>query len=510
MKVKKPYSLISLMIPFGCFLIAASSCSTSEKRETAKVRPNILILMSDNHLFSHLGCYGDPVVQTPNIDKVAKEGVLFTHAFCQSPSCTPARAAMLTGRDVWQLKEGANLWGSLPSDLVVYPDLLEKAGYHVGIEGKGWGPGNYQASGWKRDPGGNRYNSFEEFYNEAERGQPWCYWFSSRNPHRPFGNDGGKKANIDLNKIKVPAYLPDVLPVREDMEGYYSEIEHFDDEVGDYLSLIGEMGQLENTVVVICSDNGWQMPRGLANLYDFGSRIPLIISWPGHFIGGREVDDFVLINDFAPTFLELAGVPVPEIMTARSLVNILKSEKSGQVESHRDFVITARERHAFVRKSGAGYPGRAIRTNEYLYIRNYEPTRWPAGDPPLYGDVDAHMLQYPCPTKMYILKNKDKEEVAPFFEMAFGKRPEEELYDLSKDPEQLVNVADQPEYMEIKAKLSNQLKEYLSKTGDPREGGEPFDFDGAEYYMDADKTPRPGEEARRKLDLKDEYSYITE
>ncbi len=250
------------------------------------------------------------------------------------------------------------------------------------------------------------------------------------------------------------------------------------------------------------------MPRGLANLYNFGTRIPLIISWPGHFKEGRSVDDFVLMNDFAPTFLELAGAPVPEVMTAKSLVNILMSEKSGQVETDRDFVVTARERHAFVRKNGAGYPARAIRTGDYLYIHNYEPDRWPAGDPPLYGDVDAHMLQYPCPTKMYMLVNKDKKEVAPLFELAFGKRPAEELYDLATDPEQMVNVAGRQEYREIKTKLSRQLKEYLAKTGDPREGGEPFDFDNTEYYMEADKTPRAGEEAKKALELEDEYNYL--
>lgn len=510
MNFKSFNSTIIRIMSVTLIMVTMSNCSPEKKKEKSefKMRPNILILMSDNHSYNHLGCYGDPVIKTPNIDKVAKEGVLFTHAFCQSPSCTPARAAMLTGRDVWQLKEGANLWGSFPSDLTVYPDLLEKAGYHVGIEGKGWGPGNHEVSGWERNPGGVRYFSFEEFYNEVERGQPWCYWFSSRDPHRPFRKDGGKKANIDLDKIEVPGYLPDVNPVREDMADYYSEIQHFDGEVGYYLSLVGEMGQLENTIVIISSDNGWQMPRGLANLYDHGTRIPLIISWPGHFKGGRIVDDFVLMNDFAPTFLEFAGVPTPENMTARSLVNILKSEKNGIVEEDRNFVVMARERHAFVRGNGVGYPARAVRTKDYLYIRNYEPDRWPAGDPPLYGDVDAHMLHYTCPTKMYMLLNWNKKEVKPFFDLAFGKRPAEELFDLSKDPEQMINVAYEPVYQEIKDDLSKQLTAYLSKTGDPREGGPAFDFDKTEYYMEADKTPRPGEEAKKALGLEEEYNYL--
>ena len=510
MNLKNFQSAMISIIHVGSLLVTVNNCSPDNQRGKGRtaLRPNILILMSDNHSYNHLGAYGDPVVKTPNIDKVAKEGVLFTHAFCQSPSCAPARAAMLTGQEVWQLREGANLWGSLPSDLTVYPDLLEKAGYHVGIEGKGWGPGNHEVSGWERNPGGERYSSFEEFYNDVERGQPWCYWFSSRDPHRPFRKDGGKKANIDLDKIEVPAYLPDVKPVMEDMADYYSEIQHFDSEVGYYLSLVGEMGQLENTVVVICSDNGWQMPCGLANLYDHGTRIPLIISWPGHFKGERKVDDFVLMNDFAPTFLEMAGIPIPESMTAKSLVNILESEKSGVIDEGRDFVVTARERHAFVRENGMGYPARAIRTKDYLYIRNYEPNRWPAGDPPLYGDVDAHMLQYPSFTKMYMLENRDKKEVKPLFQLAFGKRPAEELFDLSKDPDQMNNVSEDPVYQKIKAKLSSQLSAYLVKTGDPRESGPPFNFDETEYYMEADKTPRPGEEAKKALGLEDEYNYL--
>jgi N-sulfoglucosamine sulfohydrolase len=216
----------------------------------------------------------------------------------------------------------------------------------------------------------------------------------------------------------------------------------------------------------------------------------------------------VLLNDFAPTFLELAGLPIPESMTAKSLVGILESGKSGVVEEDRNFVVLARERHAFVRANGASYPGRAIRTKQYLYIRNYEPDRWPAGDPPLYGDVDAHRLHYPSPTKMYILVNREKEEVKPFFELGFGKRPAEELYDLTKDPDQVKNVANEQGYREIKNRLSNQLTEYLSKSGDPREGGPPFDWDNTDYFMEADKRPIPGDEAKKILGLADQYSYV--
>ncbi len=308
----------------------------------------------------------------------------------------------------------------------------------------------------------------------------------------------------------MPPYLPDNDDVRGDIADYYAEIQHFDGEVGALLELLGEVGQLENTVIFVSSDNGWQMPRGLANLYDFGTRVPLVISHPGDFPGGRAVADFVSLTDFAPTILELAGLPRPVDMTARSLVPILRSEAQGTVEPSRNFIAMGRERHAFVRKNGPGYPGRALRTADFLYIRNYEPDRWPAGDPPLYGDVDAHMLQYPSPTKMYLLKHREEPAIRPLFALAFGKRPAEELYDLREDPDQMRNVASEEAYSEARDRLSRQLTAYLEETGDPRETGGEMKWEGAEYFATKDKRPRPSRQAIEELGLDEEYSYIDE
>ncbi len=482
-------------------------CGCGHHKKTDQPRPNILILMSDNHSWNHLGCYGDPVVKTPTIDELSEKGIRFTNAYCSAPSCAPARASMLTGQDIWRLEEAANLWGTFPEKFRVYTDMLEDEGYLVGYEGKGWGPGDYEAGGRIRNPAGRRYNSFEEFFNDKERGQPFCYWYSSRDPHRPYKVGGWEAAGIDPGKITVPPYLPDVTEVRKDIGDYYAEIQNFDRDVASYIELVKEMGALENTLVIVCSDNGWQMPRGLANLYDFGTRIPLIVSMPARYKGGRVIDDFVSLNDFAPTFLELAGIPVPDYMNARSFVDILASGKSGLVDPQRDYIVTARERHAFARKGGTGYGARSIRTKDFLYIRNYEPDSWPAGDPPLYGDVDAHMLHYPCPTKMHMLKNKDRKGVKELFELAFAKRPAEELYDLTEDPYQMVNLADVAEYSEVRKMLSARLTEHLKENGDPRELGGTMKWLGAPYYAEKDFRPRPSEEARSELNLEEEYSY---
>lgn len=507
MKENDIIKLAVLIIMAGALIVGG--CGPEKEKE--QNRPNILLLMSDNHSWNHLGSYGDPVVKTPNIDSLAQQGVRFTNAFCDAPSCTPARAALLTGQDIWRLEEGANLWGTLPSKFHVYTDMLEDAGYLVGHEGKGWGPGNEKAGGRDRNPAGDKYESFKEFYKKRKEGQPFHYWFSSRNPHRPYDRpdvENPKKAGIELASIKVPAYLPDNDTVRGDIADYYSEVQDFDREVGSFIQLLKEMGELENTIIIVCSDNGWQMPRGLANLYEFGTKIPLIASMPERFSGSRVVDDFVSLKDLAPTLLEFAGVPVPKEMTAKSLVNILNSEKSGIIEPERDFMVTARERHAFVREGGAGYGGRSIITKDFLYIRNYESEQWPAGDPPLYGDIDAHMLHYPSPTKMYMLMNREKEGVRELFDLAFGKRPAEELYDLRNDPDQMKNIAKLADYQETKKVLAEKLNGYLKNTDDPRTVGGEMKWIGSQYFAEKDKKPTPSKSSQQKLGLKEEYNYV--
>ncbi len=502
----KKVSLTTRHLFIYMILFIYMSCDQKKNKSEPK-RPNILLLMSDNQSADHLGCYGDKSVKTPNIDKLAKKGLIFKNAYCSAPSCSPARASMLTGQDIWNLGEAANLWSSFPK-VKVYSQLMEASGYHIGIEGKGWGPGDEAVTGWEQNPGGTRYNSFEEFFNEVEKGQPWMYWYSSRDPHRPYKKEGWKNSGIQLDSIFVPPYLPDNIEVRKDIADYYDEIQRFDEEVGSYISLLKEMGELENTMIIVCSDNGWQMPRGLANLYDFGTKIPVIISWPDFFTPGREIEDFINIKDFAPTFLELAGITKPKQMNAQSFVDILTSEKQGVINPQRDHVIMARERHAFVRRGGLGYPGRAIRTNDYLFIKNYEPERWPAGDPPLYGDVDAHMLHYDAPTKIYMLKNKNSQDIKPLFDLAFSKRPEYELYNIKEDPFQMNNLSQVDEYKPIFEALLSKLNTYLVKTNDPRETELEFDWDNTHYYKDRDKKPKPSKKAIELLGLDQEYNYL--
>ena len=457
---------------------------TSPAIAQGRKQPNILFAIADDQSYLHTSAAGYKAVSTPNFDRVAQKGVRFTHSFCSSPSCTPSRGAILTGQDFWRLEEGGNLWSSLPTKFGLYTDLLEAAGYYVGLQGKGWGPGNLEAAGRTRNPAGPNYKEFATFFQAKPKDKPFCFWFGSTDPHRPYDKGSGQKAGIKLDDIEVPSWLPDDPTVREDIADYLSEIQRFDRDVGAILSVIARAGEFENTLVVITSDNGMPFPRAKTNLYDSGTRMPLAIAWPASIPGGRVVDDFVSHTDFAPTFLDAAGLPVPESMTGRSLLPLLRSKQPGQVDKRRDHVFTGRERHTQMRAGGVGYPMRAIRTREFLYIRNYEPDRWPSGDPPHFGDIDNGL------SKEFVATHKEAPEYAKFHQLACAKRPAEELYDLKEDAAQQVNVASNRKYARQKSTLARMLASYLTRTSDPRATGRKVIWDTSPYYGNRNPQPR--------------------
>ncbi len=461
------------------------SCAIQNSEAGLKNRPNILFCLADDWSWPHASIAGDKVVKTPTFDRIACEGVLFENAFVSAPSCTPSRGAILTGQWHWRLEEGGNLWSTLPAKFAVYPDILEKAGYHTGFTRKGWGPGRDEPGGRTRNPAGRRYKDFTEFLKAQPEGAPFCFWFGSTDPHRSYKWRSGIESGMKLEDVQVPACLPDTTTVRIDICDYYWEVQRFDSEVGQLLKMLEEAGELDNTVVVISGDNGLPFPRCKSNLYDTGTNVPLAVRWPGRIKGERVVKDFVSLADLAPTFLEAAGLRPAKDMTAKSFMNVLRSSKSGQVDRKRDKIFTGKERHAYVRQDGLGYPSRAVRTHDFLYIRNFEPDRWPAGDsdtgeyrdpPGKFGDIDG------SPTKTYMMDHRDDPEARKLFELGFGKRPAEELYDLRKDPDQLDNVAEKPQYAKTKASLAKMLTSELKATKDPRILGNGDIFDKYPYY----------------------------
>jgi N-sulfoglucosamine sulfohydrolase len=469
----------------ACMLPAAFH--RSAVAQAAERRPNILFCLGDDYAWPHAGAYGDKVVRTPAMDRMAREGALFSHAFCAAPSCTPSRAAILTGQAPHRLAEGGNLHGFLPARFRVYPELLEEAGYHVGFTRKGWGPGNLEAGGRKRNPAGPSFASFEVFLKGTPEAKPFCFWFGSNDPHRPYEQGAGLKSGLKPDDVRVPSIWPDTPEVRSDILDYYVEVERFDREIGEMLRLLEAAGKLENTLVVITGDNGWPFPRAKANLYDAGTRQPLAVRWPAQVTGGRILEDFINLADLAPTFLEAAGLkPLPE-MTGRSFLSLLTGkEPPGQ----RTRTFVERERHANVRKGDLGYPARAIRTRDYLYIRNFRPDRWPAGDPEMYfavgpyGDCDA------SPTKDFILSRRNDGKYANYYEMCFARRPAEELYDLARDPHQMANVAAKEEYAATKKVLRVELERWMKETADPRATSDDDRWDKYPYFGAPAKAPK--------------------
>ncbi|MEO5820362.1 MAG: sulfatase-like hydrolase/transferase [Vicinamibacteraceae bacterium] len=441
-------------------------------------RPNIVVAIADDWSFPHAGIYGDGTVRTPNFDRIAREGVRFTHAFAAAPSCTPSRAALLTGQAVHRLQEGGNLWGFLPVAHAVYPDLLEQAGYSVGYAGKGWGPGRFEPGGRTRNPAGPQFKSFADFMERRAKGSPFSFWFGSTDPHRPYLPGTGAQSGMNADGVQVPAFLPDTTEVRTDLLDYYFEIQRFDRDLGQIIEALERAGELDNTIIIVTSDNGLPFPRAKANVYDGGARVPLAIRGPGVTQAGSAIDAFVSLADLAPTLLESAGLKPLETMTGRTLLPLLR----GEAQPARDRVFIERERHANVRPGDLSYPVRAIRTADHLYIRNFRPDRWPAGDPEKYvavgpfGDIDGG------PSKSLLLDRPPDSAVAPFFQLATAKRPAEELYDLREDPHQVRNVAGQAAHRAAQQRLRADLDRWMRDTADPRATEDDDRWDGFPYY----------------------------
>ena len=535
-----PVFLVMKSITLSFVLLGLSMFGEPVILAAAQNRPNILFAFADDW-GRYASAYADlegamspnQVIKTPHFDRVAREGVLFKNAFVTAPSCTPCRSSLLSGQYFYRTGLGAILRGakwdaSIPS----YPLLLRDAGYHIGQTYKVWSPGTpvdapYGGSAYAYEKAGGRFNQFSQnvtkmvtqgksvddakqvlydevtgnfdaFLADRKEGQPFCYWFGPTLVHRKWTQGSGKSLwGIDPDDLKgrMPSFLPDVHTVREDLADYFGEIQAFDHALGLMLGKLEEIGELENTLVIVSGDHGAPgFTNGKCNLYDFGVGVTLAARWGGAN-GGRIVDDFVNLMDLAPTFLEAGGVKIPDVMTGRSIVNVLKSTQQGLVDPLRTWVVTGRERHvATAREGKLPYPQRAYRNQDYLYIINFKPDRWPMGDPfdiDEENELDVHALTEDTyttfrdvdagPTKAFLVNHRNDPEYSDYYAVAFDKRPREELYVLKNDPDQVHNVAEDPAYQRIKAHLNLQLMTELKRTNDPRVMGDGSTFDKSPY-----------------------------
>ncbi|MFA5189971.1 MAG: sulfatase [Verrucomicrobiia bacterium] len=487
--------LLRIVLP-GLAVLLASLAFAAESR------PNMLFAIADDWSCPHAGAYGCKWIKTPAFDRVAREGVLFANAYTPNAKCAPSRACILTGRNSWQLKAACNHVCFFPPEFKTYAEALAEHGYFVGMTCKGWAPGVANDAGGKpRAMAGRPFNkrtappptpqiskndyaaNFADFLDATPAGQPWCFWYGSVEPHRAYeyGSGvakGGKKTG-DLDR--VPGCWPDNDVVRNDMLDYAFEVEHFDRHLGRMLAELEKRGQLDNTLVVVTADNGMPFPRAKGNEYEVSNHMPLAAMWKrGIRAPGRTVTDFVSFIDFAPTFIEIAGVQWAQTGMApaagRSLTDIFGSEKSGRTQAVRDHVLLGQERHDTGRPHEWGYPIRSIVTDGWIYMHNFEPTRWPAGNPETgYLNTDGGA------TKTVILDAHRKDASDRHWALCFGRRVTEELYDLKNDPDCLKNLAANPEHQTRKTQLQQQLFGELKAQDDPRMFGKGGVFEAEPY-----------------------------
>jgi arylsulfatase A-like enzyme len=460
-------------------------------------RPNILFAIADDW-GAHAGAYGTPWVKTPAFDRIAREGLLFKNAFTPVAKCAPSRAIVLTGRHAWQLEEAGNHMSYFPAKFKTWPEALREKGWFAGITGKGWGPGiANDAQGKPRVMVGRSFNdrkapppaqgilnndyaaNFTDFLDATPKDAPWCFWYGSLEPHRSYEFQSGvKKGGRKLSDVdRVPAYWPDHETVRHDILDYAYEVEHTDRHLGRMIAELERRGLLDSTLIVVTSDHGMPFPRGKGYAYEASNHVPLAIRWPGGVRNpGRVIEDFVSFIDLAPTFLDVAGVAEKDsgmaAITGRSWREIWESEKAGQVVAVRDHALIGKERTDVGRPHDWGYPIRGLITADYLYLRNYEPSRWPAGNPETgYLDTDA------SPTKTLILEMGRKDRADKYWQLNFGMRLGEELYYRTNDPDCVRNLASEPAEKERATAMDERLTATLKAQGDPRMSGQGHVFD---------------------------------
>jgi arylsulfatase A-like enzyme len=483
---------------WGVVLILLAAPALSRAAE----RPNILFCIADDASYPHMGAYGCSWVKTPAFDRVAREGILFTRCYTPNAKCAPSRACILTGRNSWQLEEAANHVPHFPAKFKTYAETLAEHGYHVGFTGKGWAPGDAGTIGGKpRQLAGRPYQAnrtkpptsgiancdyaanFQAFLQARPERQPFCFWYGGFEPHRGYEyGSGAAKGGKSVSQIgEVFAFWPDNETVRNDLLDYAYEIEYFDQHLGRMLALLEETGELDNTLILVTADNGMPFPRIKGQEYEYSNHLPLAIMWNGGIQRpGRTVDDFVSFIDFAPTLLDLAGVDGAKAgmqpIAGRSLREIFASTAGGVVCANRDHVLIGKERHDVGRPHDWGYPIRGIVKGEHLYLRNYEPGRWPAGNPETgYLNCDG------SPTKTEILNLRRSGAAPRYWSWSFGKRPGEELYNVVNDPGCMDNLADKPEFQRLKEELRAQLAAELRAQNDPRMFGQGEVFDRYPY-----------------------------
>ncbi len=470
-------------LPIALFIVTNSALAQ---------KPNVLFVIADDQSYPHSSAYGSKTVSTPAFDFVANKGCLFTNAYVTSPGSSPSRASILTGLYPWQIEEAGTHASSFSTKYVCYPDILKNNGYFIGYTGKGWGPGNWEISGRPYNPAGPKYNditlqppytgiskidyasNFKKFLSERPEGAPFCFWFGANEPHRDFEEGSWHKEGYSLSKAEVPGFLPNTDIIQGDVLDYAIEIEWFDKQLMVCIEELRRIGELENTIIIVTADNGMAFPHAKANCYDDGIHVPLAICWGNKIKSSQVIDALVSTINIAPTIYDATGIKTSNPLSGFSMLPLMQGKKKNY---NVNTVYAGRERHSYARYNNSGYPVRAVRWSNYLLIHNFRYNLWPAGDPKVFNGKNALENAYldidNCPSKTFLIENDKETDIKPYFDAAVAKRPEFELFDLSKDRSCMNNVAGDKKYAKILTKMEKMLQNKLVETNDTRIGNNP-------------------------------------
>ena len=428
----------------------------------AKAKPNIIFFLSDDHGFRHSEPYGDLFVKTPNMTRLSEESMLFDHAYAPSPLCSPSRSCIATG--MMPHRNGGHFFGmKVKARVRDMPDYLNELGYHTAAFGKRGYSKKGKGAGFDYVKGGSisiRLKGDEkvvaDYILNYKGPEPLFMHIGVSPPHLPWVEN----SEYDPAKIPLPPNYVDTKEMRLAMADYYTDVSVMDSMLGTILDAINERGIAENTLLVLTSDQGPPLPFGKWCTSDGGLRVPFMVRWPGHTTKGVRTDAMINLVDLLPTFIEAGGGTVPDGLDGKSLMPVL----NGTTKQHRDMVFGSHSGN----KNGPEYnhnecPMRTIRTPRFRYIFNLHPDRL-FNTHVRVSKVDRNVRKPYWPSWQAKAKTDD---FAKRMVDAYEHRPAEELYDLSKDPFGIKNLADNPEYAAIKKKLRTQLYAWCKTQDDP-------------------------------------------
>lgn len=431
----------------GGFCAAGVSPANRGQDALDTSKPNFVFIIADDCTFRDIGCYGGQA-HTPNIDKLATEGMRFTHCFQAAPMCSPTRHNIYTG--LYPVKSGAYPNHTFAKDgtrSVVH--YLKPLGYRVALSGKKHiNPPEvfpFEYSGKKNNPD---FDAIDKLMSECKAGDtPFCLFACSNEPHTPWNK--GDPSRYDSAKLKLPPYFVDTEETRINMTKYLAEITYYDWQVGEILGLLDKHGFTDNTLVIVVSEQGSSFPFGKWTCYDTGLQSAFIARWPGRIKPGTVSDAMIEYLDVLPTYIEAAGGAPPAVLDGKSLLPVL----FGRTKEHKEYVFGEMTTRGIINAS-KHFGIRSIRSRKFKYVWNFTP---------------EVQFQNACTQSSIFESWREKAATDPDAAdkvRRYEHRPGEELYDIVKDPYEWNNLADDPGYAEVKTRLRKRLIEWMNAMGD--------------------------------------------